>query len=252
MRDVKWGGLDCIVTGGSDERGGGDGPIVVLLHGFGAPGDDLVPLAHELDVPREVRFVFPAAPLALGRGMGEGRAWWMIDMERIERDMAAGRVRELAQDPPVGLAEARAQVDAMLEELGAQLGAGSPLVLGGFSQGAMLSCEVALRSDPERRPLAGLVLMSGTLLTPRQWTPLMPARKQVPLLISHGRQDQLLPFAHAQLLRDAWRAAGAQVEWIEFDGGHGIPAGVLDAAGRMIRKLAAGQASVRPAPAPSA
>jgi phospholipase/carboxylesterase len=233
MREVRWGGLDCVVSGGSDGRGGGDGPIVVLLHGFGAPGDDLVPLGRELEVPRAVRFVFPAAPLDLGWG----RAWWIIDMERIERDIAAGRPRELSEQAPVGLAEARVQLGATLDEMRAQLGTGAPLVLGGFSQGAMLSCDVALRTDAARLPLAGLVLMSGTFLTPREWTPLMPARRDVPLLMSHGRQDPLLPFAHAERLRDAWRAAGAQLEWIELDGGHGIPPEVLTALARMVRKL---------------
>jgi predicted esterase len=52
----------------------------VLLHGFGAPGDDLLPLAEALDLP--VRFVFPAAPLELGMGgfYGDSRAWWMLDL----------------------------------------------------------------------------------------------------------------------------------------------------------------------------
>ena len=87
MREAIFGGLRVRITGGSDREGGrkGEGPTVVLLHGFGAPGDDLVPLWRVLDVPREVRFVFPAAPLPLDMGYGDARAWWLIDMERIER-----------------------------------------------------------------------------------------------------------------------------------------------------------------------
>jgi phospholipase/carboxylesterase len=45
MREDLLGGLKVRLVGGSDGRGGGDGPVVLLLHGFGAPGDDLVPLA---------------------------------------------------------------------------------------------------------------------------------------------------------------------------------------------------------------
>jgi hypothetical protein len=52
------------------ERGG---TLVLLLHGYGAAGDDLVPLARELVRPR-ARFVVPAAPLP----SGAGRAWWSI------------------------------------------------------------------------------------------------------------------------------------------------------------------------------
>ena len=44
MRIAQFGGLTVRLTGGTDGKGGGNGPIVVLLHGFGAPGDDLVPL----------------------------------------------------------------------------------------------------------------------------------------------------------------------------------------------------------------
>jgi phospholipase/carboxylesterase len=46
MRVDKLGGLTVRLTGGTDGKGGGNGPLVVLLHGFGAPGDDLVPLSE--------------------------------------------------------------------------------------------------------------------------------------------------------------------------------------------------------------
>src|SRR4051812_49335758 len=57
---------------GEDERGG---IAVVALHGWGAPGDDLVPLAEALNRPG-ARFFVPAAPLP---EMGGGRAWWHLD-----------------------------------------------------------------------------------------------------------------------------------------------------------------------------
>ena len=214
MREVHWAGLDGIVAGA------GDGPIVVLVHGFGAPGDDLVPLAHEIDAPPGTRFVFPAAPLSLGP---DSRAWWMIDMERIFRDRAAGRPRQLSETPPDGLDPARDWLDGFLDETQRQLG-DAPLVLGGFSQGAMLTCDLTLRTS---RKVAGLALMSGSFLTPTEWRALMPARRALPILQSHGTHDPMLPFAHAQLLHEAWLAAGATVDWIEFPGGHEIPRPVL-------------------------
>ena len=48
MRTTTLGQLTVHLTGGTDREGGGDGPLVVLLHGFGAPGTDLVPLWREL------------------------------------------------------------------------------------------------------------------------------------------------------------------------------------------------------------
>ncbi len=83
-------------------------------------------------------------------------------------------------------------------------------------------------------PPGGLILMSGTLVAESDWTPRMHTMKGVPILMSHGRGDPLLPYATAETLRDRLRAAGADVEWHPFVGGHQIPAVVLDAAGRFL------------------
>lgn len=235
MRRVRWGGLDAVVAGGPDREGGGEGPVVVLLHGFGAPGDDLVGLWRVLDVPPEVRFVFPAAPLALDMGWGDARAWWMIDLVKLELALAAGEARDLAGEAPEGLPAARAQVLALLDEMEREL-APPPgqIVLGGFSQGAMLSCDVALRTD---RRLAGLALLSGTLLAASEWIPLMPARRGLPVFQSHGTRDPLLPFGAAVRLRDHLKDAGLAVEWIEFLGAHEIPSRVVEGLGAFFTRL---------------
>ena len=116
MKTRTFGSLEAVVTGGTDREGGGDGPVVVLLHGFGAPGTDLVPLWRVLDVPREVRFVFPAAPIPLAMGMGfESRAWWMIDMAAYDRAVRTGEYRDLSRTIPDGLADARQKVNALLD-----------------------------------------------------------------------------------------------------------------------------------------
>jgi phospholipase/carboxylesterase len=236
MRQTRLGELELRIAGGTDREGGGDGPVVVLLHGFGARGDDLAGLQRVLDVPREVRFVFPEAPLAPPEFAGfGGRAWWMIDTAALQQAALSGRARDRSNETPPGMAEAHARVTALLDALERELGAcGDRLVLGGFSQGAMLSCDVALRSE---RRLAGLVLLSTTLLSKRDWLPRMPARKALPILQTHGRQDPLLPFARATELRDAFRAAGCSVDWHEFNGGHEVPMDVIQALGRFIRKV---------------
>ena len=231
MKIEQLGGLKVRLAGGTDGKGGGHGPVVVLLHGFGAPGDDLVPLWQELQAPPGTRYVFPEAPLALQMGFGESRAWWMLDLEKRQREMAAGRARNLSRDVPKGLAEARALVIALLEELEQRHGATS-LVLGGFSQGAMLACDVALHTP---RPLAGLVLLSGTLLASDEWTPLLPRRKGLRVFQSHGSADPLLPYVMAELLRDLLMQAGLSVEWTAFRGGHEIPGLVLDRLGAFLR-----------------
>ena len=59
MRMAQIGGLTVRLTGGIDGERGGTGPAVILLHGFGAPGNDLAPFADVLNITIGTRFVFP-------------------------------------------------------------------------------------------------------------------------------------------------------------------------------------------------
>ena len=237
MRTLELGPLKARVLGGPDGNGGGHGPVVVLCHGFGAPGDDLVPLSGVLGVPEEMRFVFPEAPLELSLGFGESRAWWMLDMARLEQALATGDLRDLSNERPAGLDQARQALFQAVAALDGAIGPGmGPPVLGGFSQGAMLACDLALR---EPVPLGGLVLLSGTLLCEPEWALLMPSRRGLPVFQSHGRQDPLLPFALAARLRDRLTAAGLDVDFIDFAGGHELPPPVLARLGRFLDRVTA-------------
>ena len=230
MRIETFGDLRVRITGGEDRQGGGDGPAIVLMHGFGAPGDDLVPLARVLDVPRGARFVFPEAPLAVP-GYGGGRAWWRLDLARLER-LAGGDPTELSREVPAGLAEARAQVDAMRADLDRVLRP-SKIVLGGFSQGAMLACDVALHAEPSP---AALVMLSGTFIAADVWRSRMKDRAGLPAFVSHGTADPLLPFELTERLHEAMTEAGWSVTWSPFRGGHEIPPSVLDGVGAFLRQ----------------
>ena len=237
-RQERIGALDVLVTGGDDGRGGGDGPMVVLCHGFGAPGLDLVPLGRMLDVPAGTRLCFPAAPLSLG-GMffGDARAWWMIDMARLQGMLMTGQFDELTSREPDGLHEARDKLVETLDALESRLGVRpGQTVLGGFSQGAMLSLDVALRTDVA---LLGVILWSGTLIAEPQWRPQLQSRRGLPVLQSHGRQDPMLPYSIAVTLRSHLTAAGLQVDWHEFTGGHEIPLPVLQATSDFLNRVTA-------------
>ena len=140
MKQEHFGGLRIHVTGGTDGNGGGNGPVIILLHGFGAPGNDLVPLADVLNVPTGTRFVFPEGPLTLSFGPRDACAWWLIDMARMAQDQAAGRPRDLSNEIPKGLAPARDTMLTFLKEVEHTFNADPhKTVLGGFSQGAMLT-----------------------------------------------------------------------------------------------------------------
>jgi phospholipase/carboxylesterase len=227
MKQDSIGGLRLRLAGGTDGKGGGSGPAIILLHGFGAPGDDLVSLGEIIPAPPRTRWLFPEAPISLSMGYGDSRAWWMIDMARIQADRAAGRVRDLSIEVPKGLSLARERLLAFLQELPGRLSIDyKKTVIGGFSQGAMLTCDAVLQTD---HPFAGLVQLSGNLLAQSVWNPLMPKRKGLPVFQSHGTHDEILPYVGAERLRDTLSDAGLAVEWHSFRGGHEIPEPVLRA-----------------------
>jgi phospholipase/carboxylesterase len=211
--------------------GNGEGPAILLCHGFGAPGDDLVALARAIDAGPGVRWFFPEAPLELDWG---GRAWWEIDLERRVALAARGQADQLRDETPPGLAEARAALEATLTALERHHGVRRDrLILGGFSQGAMLATEIALAAET---PFAGLVILSGTLLSQDRWAAGARARgSSLHVLMSHGRRDPLLRFEDAEALRALLEAGGASVAWVEHGGQHEIPPVVLDRLGAFAR-----------------
>jgi phospholipase/carboxylesterase len=200
---------------------------VILCHGFGAPGDDLVPVGTELAEGvaelGSTRFYFPAAPLSLGGGgLTHARAWWMIDFETIERLQAndPDALRVFREKEPEGMAHARSMLLKLVDEV--SIATKLPMdriLLGGFSQGAMLATDVALRLAEAP---AGLAVLSGTLLLSEHWRTKAAARAGLPVFQSHGRQDPLLPFSAAESLHALFVEAKFDAEFWPFDGGHTI------------------------------
>jgi phospholipase/carboxylesterase len=218
--------------------GRGDGPAVLLCHGFGAPGDDLVPLGRAIDAGPGVRWFFPEAPIELQWG---GRAWWEIDLMRLQMLHLRGVRRPLSAETPPGLAAARQALEETIAALESGFGVRrEALVIGGFSQGAMLTTELALHAD---RPFAGLAVLSGNLLSEDRWKEAAQRTgPSVHALLTHGRSDPLLPFEGAEALRDLLAGAGADVDWLAHQGQHEIPASALEKLAAFARKRLGGAA----------
>lgn len=217
------GPLKVHAAGGSDRRGGGDGPAILLCHGYGAPGDDLVSLARVIDAGPGVRWFFPEAPRTVP---GAGRAWWPLDMARIQEMMMRGDPRVLAEETPPGLADAREVLEATIAALETERGVTrEKLIIGGFSQGAMLTTEIAIHAS---RPFAGLAVLSGNLLSAERWIDaIQSSGPSIHAFVAHGRRDPVLPFAGAEALRAMLEKAGASVEWVAHGGQHEIPPPVV-------------------------
>jgi len=181
-------------------------------------------------------FVFPAAPLSLAAvGLHGSRAWWLFDFMRMAEAGAAGALDILRRSVPEGLARARRQVMALVDQVCRELALPrGRVVLGGFSQGAMLATDVALRL--EEPPLA-LCLFSGTLICEEEWARRAPTRAGLRVVQTHGRRDPLLPFQGALALRDLLASSGLAVDFHAFEGAHTVGEVGLEALRALLREV---------------
>jgi phospholipase/carboxylesterase len=202
------------------------------LETIGSSAERWEPFTKTIRWPRGGRFVFPQSPEFAVRtdGVLDGREWWRLDLQSY---IPPGQsLPDLSQAKPEGLKVAAALVEDLLD--GLQRSPGGPIVLGGFSQGAMVASEVAFRSDIKLR---ALVLLSGTLVDEASWERHFDSRRGLPVFMAHGRADRTLPFAAAERFRLKLEAAGVKVTWVPFDGGHEIPATVVIALNTFIEGL---------------
>jgi phospholipase/carboxylesterase len=140
----------------------------------------------------------------------------------------------LAASHPPGLDEATQQLDEAILALESEVDAQNhALYIGGFSQGAMLSCNWALE---RHRPIAGLIQLSGTVLRENAWKAALEQRKGLPVFQSHSPEDQVLPYALATKLKGMFESAETAHSWVSFKGGHGIGPEVLNQLGRFLSR----------------
>ena len=210
-------------------RGGNGALSLVLLHGYGSRAEQWLQFEHVLTVPNDGRLVFLQGPL---RGPVSGsRGWWWLN---IEGHIPQGeRLPDFSNANPAGIKLASRLVREYLDELD------GPIVLGGFSQGAMVSAEIAFQTDQE---LAGLVLLGGTTVNEAAWVERFAERRRLPIFVAHGRHDGVLPFSIAERFVNQLQAAGLSVTWLPFDGGHEIPAIVV----RELNAFLAKQVTISP------
>ena len=203
--------------------GGKPTALVVLLHGLGADGKDLISLAPELarTLPRAM-FVSPDAPYPCDMAP-YGRQWFSL------QDRAPARVLE-------GTTMARPILDRFLDEALAVWGLkDDALALLGFSQGAMMALHAGLRR--KNSPTA-IISFSGALIGE---VPAAPAGGYPPVLLVHGEDDPVVPFSSFRFARTTLAAAGVSVEAVSRPGlGHGIdPTGLAAAQAMLGRCLGA-------------
>ncbi len=195
--------------------GGAAKQLVILLHGVGADGNDLIGLApYWSRMLPEAEFVSPNAPFPCDM-VPIGYQWFSLLDRRPERMYA-------------GLSATHPFVDAFIDRALDQRGlTPRDLALVGFSQGTMTALHVALRR-PE--PFAALVGFSGALLDLGQLADEITARP--PTLLIHGDADEVVPAAALPAAVAALKAVDVEVDSLVRRGlGHGIdPEGMTRAA----------------------
>ena len=172
---------------------------LVLLHGRGADEHDLYPLLDALDPERRLHGYTPRAPLALPPG---GAHWYVV--------------------PRVGFPDPQTFAEgfgALTEWFDALPYSPDRIVLGGFSQGAVMSYALGLGAGRPRT--RALVALSGFIPTVDGWQPDFESPFQ-PIAIAHGSYDPVIPVEFGREARDLLTAAGADVTYRESPIEHSI------------------------------
>jgi phospholipase/carboxylesterase len=184
--------------------------LIVLLHGWGANCEDLLALAEYMDLS-EYQFAAPNAPLPHPYNP-VGKMWYDLP----ESYSFLGKP-EFGDRPDVSTS--RQLLLELLTEQSDRFNIPlSRTILGGFSQGGAMTMDVGVRL-----PLAGLMVLSGYL-----HAPLQPQSPLAPVLMVHGKDDQVVPLAASYQARDELRSLGAAVTYQDYPHmGHEIQPVVL-------------------------
>lgn len=197
---------------------------IILLHGFGANFADLSGLADIVDPRESWNWYFPNAPLEVPFSPEYiGRAWFPIDLLKREEMQRRG-IKDDPNESPAGLEKASQQINSLIKTLSGKY---QEIVLGGFSQGAMVSADAALQSEI---PVRALLQLSGKPLAFERWRKRLEkdGRKQFfPVFQSHGRYDDVLSYEGAELLSTFWKENDFALTFKPFPGGHEIPMSIL-------------------------
>lgn len=186
---------------------------IIWLHGLGADGNDFVPVINELNLSSRIpfRFIFPHAPerpVTINGGFVM-RAWYDIYHSDFN----------YRQDES-GIRDSQKALDALIDREVCRGVLTKNIFLAGFSQGGAVALYAGLRYA---QPLAGIIALSCYLpLAESLSIEASIANASIPILMTHGTLDPVIPIAYAMASRDKLLAAGYHVEWHEYAMAHAV------------------------------
>jgi phospholipase/carboxylesterase len=186
-----------------------------VFHGRGADEHDLHPLLDALDPDRRLLGITPRGPLALPPG---GAHWYRL-----------GGIPTPDADT---FHEAYAQVSAFID--GLEMPA-ERIVVGGFSQGAVMSLALGLGAGRPRP--AAIVALSGFLPQVNGFDLDLAGLAGLPVAIAHGTLDPVIPVEFGREAAARLRNAGADVVWRETPVAHTIDPGILPELRELVRAV---------------
>lgn len=214
FQEITIGGLDCIEIPGDPTKG-----TVVLLHGYGSTNNDLAPLSR---VCPQMRWLFPAGPEKIVFGPDyTGYGWFPVDVMKLRAALEEKRFDTIANALSKELPAASKRLEQFLQALDTPL---EKVILGGFSQGAVVSTDCALTL---KENIQGLLILSGTLTDEERWAQLVNQHKELPFFMSHGKHDDVLPYELAARLEKLLQKGGLKGKLHSFNAGHEVPFSLL-------------------------
>lgn len=193
-----------------------DADWLIIFHGYGADAYDLQSISS-VNLKKTHNWLFPNGVIGLNMGPWSGRAWWNIDLVALQRAQQTGEDRNLSDVIPAELPSTRVQIFNMIENLKVPW---SKIILGGFSQGAMLATDLFLRAPEAPK---GLIILSGSLVCKPEWKEIAKNRSGANFFQCHGEQDQVLSMKGASRLNQFLLENGLKGKLNSFQGGHEIP-----------------------------
>lgn len=211
--------LDAFAYRTREPAGDPDG-LLVLLHGRGTDENDLFPLIDVLDPDRRLLGVTPRGPLSLPPG---GAHWYVV--------------REVGYPDPDTFRSSYSTLSAWLDALAEHTGIPPErTVLGGFSQGTVMS--YALGLGPDRPRPAAIVALSGFVPDVPGWEPDLE-RPPPPIAIGHGSADPVIPIDFGRDARDHLEEAAAEVLYAEYPLAHTVDPAFLHSLAPWLREALA-------------